>query len=378
MSKKISLVVLAAGNSTRFGLKKQWLRIGSEPLWQKVAKDLAGAYDFESVIVVAPHDEVDLFLHYTFFKVVSGGKERQHSLQNALEHVKTPYVLVSDAARACVSRETIAALIAKDADCVVPYLGVVDTSVLDGRAIDRQKLRLIQTPQLSKTEVLRAALKNAGKIYTDESTLLAAAGASVEYVEGEKDAKKLTFAPDLGSLPCLKPPSKDYFTGTGFDVHTFEDGKPMLLGGVDLGLDYGLKAHSDGDALLHAICDALLAAAALGDIGDFFSDEDAKYKNANSAELARQILGVIKMVGYEIVNLNVIVIAQKPKLKEYKLSIKQNVARLTGLEPALVNVAATTTEKMGFIGQGKGLAVQATAVLKFFNWSASVDFDAGK
>ena len=139
----------------------------------------------------------------------------------------------------------------------------------------------------------------------------------------------------------------------------------MILGGVEIKTDYGFKAHSDGDVVIHALIDALLGAAGYGDIGEFFPDTDEKYKNANSVELLKEVLNVLTYTGFEVVNADISIIAQKPKLKSYKTKIQRN---LSNLLKSPVNIKATTNEKMGFIGRGEGVAVMAVANLKFINW----------
>ena len=140
------------------------------------------------------------------------------------------------------------------------------------------------------------------------------------------------------------------------------------MGGIKLPVDYGFKAHSDGDVLIHSVIDALLGAAGAGDIGEFFPDTDAQYKGIDSKVLLNQIVEFIYNVGYEIVNIDLTIIAQKPKINPHKQEIKSSIAKLLGIEKQFVNIKATTAEKMGFIGRSEGVAVQSIATLKYYNW----------
>lgn len=302
---------------------------------------------------------------------VAGGETRQQSMKNALEHVTTPYVMVSDVARSCVPKQVIENLLSQkgNADCIVPYVNVSDTVVYENQTINRDAIKLIQTPQLSLTQSLKSAL-NTQIEYTDDSSAIQAMGGKVTYVLGDNASRKLTFEKDLQEVACLKAPANSYFTGTGFDIHPFEEAKPMVLGGVNIDVPYGFKAHSDGDVLIHSVIDALLGACGAGDIGEFFPDTSDEYKNINSTKLLNQIVEFIKNVGYEIVNVDVTIIAQQPKIEPYKMEIKTTLARLLNIEKQFVNIKATTAEKLGFVGRKEGVAVQSSATLNYYNWKA--------
>ncbi|MEO1923777.1 MAG: 2-C-methyl-D-erythritol 2,4-cyclodiphosphate synthase, partial [Nautiliaceae bacterium] len=264
----ITLIVLSAGNSTRFSypVKKQWLRIGNDPLWRFVAKRFNGFFNFQKTVITANQNDVRLYEKLCDYTIVAGDKERQLSLKNALKKVDTEYVMVTDVARACVPKEIVLKLINNPSDCTVPYLKPVDTVVYDNKTINRDKVKLIQTPQLSKTDILKKALKT-DTLFTDERAAIEAIGGKIKYISGSEESKKITYFKDL-NLPCLKPPQKTIFTGNGYDTHKFEKNKKMFLGGIEIDTDYGFKAHSDGDVAIHALIDALLGAAGFGDIGE--------------------------------------------------------------------------------------------------------------
>jgi len=369
----LTLILLSAGSSSRFGqdVKKHWLRINSKPLWQFVAEKLQTSKYFKEIMVVASPQEIPFMQNYAEFTFVTGGDTRQASLKNALQHVTTPFVLVSDVARACISQELIEKLLVhkEDADVVVPYLGVTDTVVYGDETIDRDKVKRIQTPQLSKTQQLKEALQS-DEIFTDESSAIVANGGIRAFVLGDEDAHKITYIHDLTKLPCLKAPSKDILSGNGFDVHAFEENKEMWLGGVKIDVDYGFAAHSDGDVAIHALIDALLGAAGMGDIGMLFPDNDEQYKGIDSKKLLSHVVSKLCNFGFEIINIDLTIAAQKPRLSNYKQSMRKALAAVLNIELQRVNVKATTTEKLGFIGRKEGVAVMANANLKYLDWKS--------
>ena len=368
----VTLIVLCAGNSTRFEhkTKKQWIRIENEPLWLNVTKRLASFSQFDKIIVASHEDELAYMKNFTDdFTFVKGGDTRQKSILNCLEFVTTKYVMISDVARACIPQSVIKNLLdeKENADCIVPVLNVTDTVIYETNTINRDEVKLIQTPQLSLTKILKQAL-NTNIEFTDESSAIKAINGTIKYIQGSNESKKLTLGNELDELPCLKAPSNNFFTGIGFDIHAFEDNKEMFLGGVKLPYEFGFKAHSDGDVLIHSIIDALLGACGAGDIGEFFPDTDDKYKGIDSKLLLEHIVRFIYNVGYEIVNIDTTIIAQKPKINPFKHEIKNSLATLLNIEKQFINVKATTAEKMGFIGRSEGVDIKSIAKLKYYNW----------
>jgi 2-C-methyl-D-erythritol 4-phosphate cytidylyltransferase/2-C-methyl-D-erythritol 2,4-cyclodiphosphate synthase len=361
----ISLIILSAGKSTRFKsvTKKQWIRVENKPLWQFVADRLNKFYNFKETIITANSNEVKLYELLSDYKIVAGGNSRQESLKKAIEKIESEYVLVTDVARACVTKKMIKRLIkkAKNFDCVVPYMPAVDTIVYKNETIDRNEVKLIQTPQLSKTKILKQALET-NKEFTDDSSAIKNIGGKINYVLGDEKAKKITFKGDE-KLDCLKKPSKLIFSGNGYDIHQFTKNKKMFLCGVEIESDFGFLAHSDGDVAIHSIIDALLGAAGYSDIGEFFPDNDEKFKNADSKELLKYVVNLLETTGYEIVNIDITIIAETPKLSKYKKKMKKNIQNLTKCEH--INIKATTNEKLDSIGNKKGVAVISSANIKF-------------
>ena len=368
----ITLILLAAGSSSRFELdvKKQWLRISHQPLWHFVAQKLEKEAIFQKIIITASAEDIPFMKLHADYTFVQGSTSRQKSLQNALEHVETKYTLVSDIARACINTDFLHFIISKKtiADCIVPYLKVTDTIVYEDKTIDRDLVKRVQTPQLSTTKILQQALQTSQE-YTDESSAIVAFGGSREFIVGDEDAHKITFINDLNKIPCLKKPSKDILSGNGFDVHAFENGGVMYLGGVEIESELSFKAHSDGDVAIHALIDALLGAAGMGDIGMMFPDNDEQYKGIDSKILLKNVVAKLYAFGFIIVNVDLTIAAQKPRLAHYKEKMRKTLPPLLQIDASRVNVKATTTEKLGFIGRAEGVGVIANANLKYFDWT---------
>lgn len=368
-----TLIVLCAGESSRFEhtSKKQWLRIEDEPLWLYVTNRLSLIAKFEKIIVVGHQDELNYMQNYSNnFSFVAGGSTRQGSIQNALLNVTSEFVMITDVARCCVPEKIILKLLdAKTkAACIVPVLNVSDTVIYNNNTINRDDVKLIQTPQLSNTNILKQALDTTVE-FTDESSAIKNINKTVHYIEGSTESKKLTFGEELFSLSCLQKPSSDFFSGSGIDIHQFEHNKPMVLGGVTIESDFGFKAHSDGDVLIHSVIDSLLGACGAGDIGEFFPDTDPKYKNADSKVLLQDIVKFVNNVGYQIVNIDLTILAQQPKINPHKLAIKKSLANLLDIPQFKINIKATTAEKMGFVGRAEGVVVLSNANLKYYDWT---------
>ncbi len=366
-----TLILLGAGSSTRFGtnVKKQWLYTGETPLWLHVAKHFEKSANFDEILIVSSVEELAAMRNFASYTYVQGGNSRQSSLSNALAHVTSKYVMVSDIARCCVPTEMIQRILeAKDeASCIVPVLPVTDTLYLNGKPIDREKTKIIQTPQLSNTALLKKALQTE-TLFTDDSSAIASLGKTVHFVEGSTKAHKLTTKEDLQKVTCLEAPSSRTLTGFGIDIHPFEKEKQMFLCGVPIEVDYGFKAHSDGDVAIHALIDALLGAAGLGDIGELYPDTEDTYAGADSKVLLRDTVKRIRAYGFNIGNIDMTIMAEAPKLLPYKEEMKRTIANILEIRQNFVNIKATTAEKLGFVGRKEGVTVHAVANLTYFNW----------
>ena len=366
-----TLILLGAGSSSRFNtkMKKQWLYTGYIPLWLHVAEHFEKSASFDQIIIVSTQDEIRLMKNFASFTYIEGGDSRQASLTNALQKVTSEYVLVSDIARCCVPSDMIVRIMeAKEQGaCIVPVLPVVDTLYLDNTPIDRDKVKIIQTPQLSVTKMLKKALETE-TIFTDDSSAIASLGEKVYFVEGSVDAHKLTTIEDLKKLSCIQAPSTKTLTGFGIDIHPFEKNKEMFLCGVKIDVDYGFKAHSDGDVAIHALIDALLGAAGMGDIGELYPDTEEAYAGADSKVLLHDTVKKIESFGYTIGNVDLTIMAEAPKLLPYKEEMRTTLASILGIRKNFVNIKATTAEKLGFVGRKEGVTVHAVANLTYLNW----------
>jgi 2-C-methyl-D-erythritol 4-phosphate cytidylyltransferase/2-C-methyl-D-erythritol 2,4-cyclodiphosphate synthase len=280
-------------------------------------------------------------------------------------------VLVHDAARPLCPPDVISRLLdaLADADCAVPVLPVADTlargkSFIE-RPVDRSGLLRVQTPQACETGKLLAAFEaSSDGGATDESTLMLSAGFRVATVEGDTMLEKLTTAGDWDRAETLLAARLIPRTGMGFDVHAFARDGPIMLGGVPVPHRRGLAGHSDADVVLHAITDALLGAAALGDIGQHFPPSDPQWKGASSAIFLSHAANLIRSAGGLIDHVDCTVIGEEPKVGPHRSAIQASVAAILELKVNQVSIKATTTERLGFTGRGEGLAAQAVASIR--------------
>ncbi len=306
--------------------------------------------------------------------LVEGGETRTQSVRNALAHVAHDQVLIHDAARPLVTDAIIARLRAAldSASGAAPALPVADALARSDDAgvmpVSRDGLYRLQTPQAFQTQRLREAFQSASTDYPDEVSLARASGFEVVLTEGEESNFKVTYADDFERAEQALAggtPSTLTVTGMGYDVHRMAPGDGVHLCGVFIDCPYRLIGHSDADAGLHAITDALLGAAGLGDIGDHFPPSDDQWKGADSAMFLAHAVKIAAEAGARAVHVDVTLICERPKIGPHKAAMKSRVAEILDLDPRRVNIKATTTEKLGFTGRGEGLAAEAivTAVL---------------
>lgn len=311
---------------------------------------------------------------------VVGGAERRDSVAAGLAWLRSqvgaadPWVLVHDAARPCLPRADLARLLGALAgapDGALLAVRVADTVKRaggDGRVaatLPREGLYRAQTPQAARLGQLVAALA-ASPAATDEASALEGGGARPLLVAGSPANIKVTEPDDLALAARLLGESRmgQPRIGFGVDVHAFGPGDHVWLGGERIPYGRGVVAHSDGDVLLHALCDALLGAAGLGDIGQHFPDSDPAYRGASSVELLRVTLARVRATGLAVVNADLTVLGEAPRIAPHRDAIRARVAAELGLPLARVNVKATTTERLGFLGRGEGLAAEAAVLLE--------------
>jgi 2-C-methyl-D-erythritol 2,4-cyclodiphosphate synthase/2-C-methyl-D-erythritol 4-phosphate cytidylyltransferase len=320
----------------------------------------------------------DLFVHGTSLLMVDGGAQRQDSVRNALSHPELSgnLIAIHDAVRPNVSRELIERVCeaASKSGAAIPALPARDTVK---RSVDNLRIRetlprheiwLAQTPQVFDADLIRRAHATAladGFNGTDDASLVEYIGGEVELVEGDPKNIKITSPEDLAYVNAMNGTAKsaDIRVGYGYDVHQLKAGRKLMMGGVEIPFDKGLLGHSDADALLHAVTDAIIGALALGDIGSHFPDNDPANKDLDSRIFLRKAVELAADKGYAVGNIDATVVAEKPKLRDHIDSMRALIASDARIESDRVSVKATTSEKMGFVGRGEGMAAMATVLL---------------
>ena len=396
-------LLLAAGRGSRMaaatgGTSKQFLLWKDAPLYWHSALTFSRSGVVAGIVFVFPPDALArceaevraLDVRHPLglpWKAVGGGAERDDSVRNGLAALPATvrHLLIHDAARPFMSARLVRAVraaLAEGAEAVIPALPVTDTiKMVEGdrvlSTLPRHQLAAVQTPQgfvraaLEAAHAARVAELAGGRArpVTDDAMLMEGAGHTVRVVPGDKTNCKITTVEDMALLS--PPPFLQPRTGMGYDVHRYAPdpadpkARPMKLGGVAIDKAPAVLAHSDGDVLLHALCDALLGCACLGDIGEHFPDADERFDNISSAVLLDQVLTRVRRAGVRPCHADMTIVAQRPRLAAHKEAIRANVARLLRLPPEAVNVKATTEERLGFTGREEGIKAYAVVSALF-------------
>jgi 2-C-methyl-D-erythritol 4-phosphate cytidylyltransferase/2-C-methyl-D-erythritol 2,4-cyclodiphosphate synthase len=375
------VVVVAAGSGTRLGQAdpKAFVNVSGRPILAHSLEAVFASAEPAQVVVVAPTAGLTearaIALAVAgpardYVSVVAGGESRQESVAAGLAALRPgiEIVLVHDAARSFTPPtlfDAVVRAVRGGGTGVIPGLPVADTikRVHDGLAaatVDRSELVAVQTPQGFPRGQLVAAYADASAEHTDDAALFAAAGHEVRVIEGDALAFKITTPWDLRRAESLLSPPSETRTGVGIDVHAFDAASPLWLGGLFWPDEVGLSGHSDGDAVSHAICDSLLSAAGLGDIGSTFGTSDPRFADAHGDVFLTATVDRVRSAGFTVGNVSVQVVANGPKIGSRRAEIE---ARLGALVGAPVSVAGTTSDLLGFTGRGEGLAVIATCLL---------------
>lgn len=382
----VTAIIAAAGQGKRMGLKRNkiFVPLFHDPVIVRTIAALAGSQLIDQLIIVANPKEVleveTLVLQCGLTKpcrIVAGGSERQYSIANALAIAPDcGLVLIHDGARPLIDRQTIERVIAAAelSQAAVVGVPVKDTvkCVKDGIVVDtldRQLLWSVQTPQVFEAGIIKKAYQEAamqGFLGTDDASLVERLGVKVVMVEGKYENIKITTSEDVTVARALVGASYELPRfGFGYDVHALVENRPLILGGVTIPYHLGLDGHSDADVLLHAIKDALLGAAGLGDIGRHFPDSDPAYRGISSLLLLGKVFKLLHDQCYVVNNVDVTVVAQQPKLAAFIGQMNQNIAQQLDVAVDQVNVKATTTEGLGFAGRQEGIAAYAVvSILK--------------
>jgi 2-C-methyl-D-erythritol 4-phosphate cytidylyltransferase/2-C-methyl-D-erythritol 2,4-cyclodiphosphate synthase len=376
-------LIVAAGRGERAGgeMPKQYRAVGGRPLLSWSAQTFALHQDISTVQFVIGADQVSLFENsvpkaFAGRKPVIGGPTRQDSVRNGLERLRSAspdFVLIHDAARPLASRALIDRVLRAlqgGADAAVPLLPVADTlrrreSNGHWTLVARDHLHRAQTPQGFRfAAILDAHLANRQTQVTDDMALAELAGLRIEAVAGEEGNLKVTTPEDFAMAEKLVQSARDIRTGMGYDAHRFRVGDHVWLGGIRIAHDSALEGHSDADAALHALTDAILGALGAGDIGQHFPPSDERWRDAPSSRFLAHAAALVREAGGEIIHGDVTIICEGPKIAPHRDAMRSRIAEILGLDVSRISVKATTTEGMGFTGRREGIAAQAVATIR--------------
>ena len=373
--RKINVIIGAAGSGKRMGapIPKQFLKQGGKTILGQTVEKFAGCDFVNDIIIVTGEDYLDDcrqicqgLVAEERHHVIVGGKERQDSVYQAMLFLQQrgtapeDIVLVHDGVRPYVSKAVIEAVVEEAAKSGAAITAVPPKDTvrhIEKGTLDRSRLCCVQTPQGFRFGLLLEAFEKAmeeGFYGTDDASLVERLGHAAAIVPGEYTNIKITTPEDL---------TMEMRIGTGYDVHKLVEDRDLILGGVTIPYEKGLLGHSDADVLTHALMDALLGAAALGDIGKLFPDNDDSFKGISSIELLRRVKKALDDKGYSLGNADVTVICQKPKLAGYIDEMRANIAKALDAEVDRISIKATSTEKLGFTGRGEGIAAEAVCIL---------------
>jgi 2-C-methyl-D-erythritol 4-phosphate cytidylyltransferase / 2-C-methyl-D-erythritol 2,4-cyclodiphosphate synthase len=378
----VSAIIAAGGRGIRFGgdRPKQLLLLGGKPILQHSVEAFVRSHVVHEIVVALPKElsappPAYLSSAVKLLEIVEGGARRQDSVANAFARVadRSDIVVVHDAARPFVSENLIERTIRAAAQhgAAIAALRARDT-VKRGDAegmivttMPREGIFLAQTPQAFRTEVLRAALARAGDTAdaTDEAMLAEQNGHRVFLVDGDPRNIKITTRDDLAMAESMAGAAPSLRIGNGYDLHRLVAGRPLILAGITIPFDKGLQGHSDADAVCHAVTDAILGAAGAGDIGRHFPDDDPAWKGANSIELLRRAHAIVHALGFTVVNVDVVVIAQQPKLAPFIEPMAASLAHALACAPGQISIKGKTNEGVDSIGAGDAIAVHAVALM---------------
>lgn len=369
---RVIAIIAAAGRGKRLGssLPKQFLKVRGRTILEMSVEAFEQNKYVDEIFVAANADYCELTEKLCrgfskLKKIVAGGAERQDSVRAALDCLRgeNGIVLVHDAARPFVSEAVINAVIEGTADfgAAIPTVPAKDTiRQVDGtgsRTLQRETLACVQTPQGFRISLIKHAFEKAqaeGFLGTDDASLVERMGINISMVQGEDANRKITTREDLETEMRI---------GTGYDVHRLVEGRPLVLCGEQIPYKKGLLGHSDADVALHALMDAMLGAAGLGDIGKHFPDTDERYRGISSMKLLQKTAELLREAGYFLGNADITIIAQRPKIAGYIPKMRANIAEIMNCDENKINIKGTTTEKLGFVGREEGIASEAVCIL---------------
>tara|TARA_B100000686_G_scaffold346667_1_gene433802 strand:+ start:1428 stop:2627 length:1200 start_codon:yes stop_codon:yes gene_type:complete len=382
-------IILAAGNSTRTGDKdKMFLKLDGIPLIIHSISKFSNHKLIDYTIVVVSENKKLLMkeiIRQWDLKnvlVVCGGERRQDSVLNALKEVrkneifnKVKLVAIHDGARPFFSENLLSEGLdkAKKYHAAIPVIPMNDTvKIIDNnkfvqKTLDRSSVFIVQTPQIFSLSLITDAHQNRLQEFTDDASMVELLGNNVKVFNGEYKNIKITTTEDLEKLNIINSKNSNSVFGLGIDSHRLKLGIDLLLGGIKIDYNKGLDGHSDGDVLLHSICDAILGALGLIDLGYHFPSTDLTLQGVDSSKMLKKILIMMKEKNFEIKHLDSTIITQEPKISDYREKIENNLSNLLGINEFSVNIKATTTDFLGFIGNSEGIAAQSIVTLNDLN-----------
>jgi len=389
----VTAIIAAGGRGLRLGgaQPKQLVSIGGRAMLER-SVSLFLAHPLVNEVIVALPDDLakapPAYLQHSAkpLRVIAGGRRRQDSIANAFQHVeaRAEVVVIHDAARPFASAHLITRTIgaAAESGAALAALPARDTVKRAGplvaghhlvvETLARESIFLAQTPQAFRRAILGEALLLSGDA-TDEAALVERAGHPVRLVEGEASNIKITTPDDLAIADAIAresdgvgrtAPARTGRAGTGYDLHRLVPGRPLVLGGVTIPSDRGAFGHSDADVICHAVTDAVLGAACLGDIGRHFPDSDPQWKDASSLDLLTRAVALVEAQGLEVGNVDVTVILEAPKLRDHVGAMRAAVAAAVGVDASRVSIKAKTNEGVDAVGRGEAIAAHAVALLR--------------
>lgn len=372
-SKAAEVILACGGKSLRMGENKLLIDCGGIPLIKRTCLSFRGIEEIKRLIIAVPEGDIpfydelmsDIGISYL---LVAGGKTRQESIHNAVLMAKEDIIIIHDGARPFLSRELIlrsledAYRYGSSVACVPAKDTIRYCDSESSYCPKRENLYTVQTPQSFSRRLYLYAAGMVEESFTDDAQLLDSIGIKPHLTKGDYSNIKITTPEDLMYLKNYS--QEELRVGHGYDVHRLVKGRELILGGVKIPYEKGLLGHSDADVLLHALMDALLGAAALGDIGKHFPDSDPSYSGISSMTLLEKVYDLLALAGYKPSNADITVIAQEPKLAGYIQKMRDNISLALGLDRDRISVKATTEEGLGFTGNKEGIAAHAVVTIK--------------
>ena len=377
-------IILAGGKGSRLSTanEKQFIKVNGYTILEHTLKKFSEVYNKKSILIVFPHSQTgnkrfNLYNKYTDHDFIVGGHSRKKSVRNSIEYIKSleqhpENILIHDAARPNISIKLLNNIKnnihKKKINYVIPYLNIDSTlkKRIGNKVFTQNRKSFIttQTPQAFKFLKI-SKLYNLNDKITDDAQLVEIYKIkNGKYIKGDINNIKITNKEDLDLFKRLNTLNILFKVGNGFDVHKLVPGDGIMLGGVKIKSDKKLSGHSDGDVILHALCDSILGAISKKDIGTMFPSSNKTFKNAKSSIFLKKIMKIINETNYTISNIDVTIICQSPNLKTYKEKIKKNLMKLTKLKDTQLNIKAKTTDYLGLIGNSKAISCWVTTTIK--------------